>query len=244
MNFLIDLLIILIFGACCVLGYRLGIVKMLVQFSKNIIGVIAASFFASRLGSIFYDKVFKSLFEKLTAERISGWLGGEADASPDVGPLIEAEHTEFFQFVQKLGFDLEAITEKYAELGGNAGDLLVEYIAQPIAVAVSNVIAFVLIFIVTVLAVQLVGFIVSRIAKLPVLNVTNRILGLLLGIVLGLVFIFVFAALVNAVVPFIKINGDVLTVGELGEGTIIYRFLLSGKPGELIGKLLELIGVK
>lgn len=244
MNFLIDAVMVAIAVACCVWGFKNGFVRMVVHFFKNIIALIVASVFTSRVGALLYQQFFKNIFENMTTKKIASWLGVDTSATLDIGPLIDAEHSEFFGFVKKLGFNFDAINEKYAELGGESGDLMVEYISKPLGVTVSNVVAFALIFVVTVLAIQIIGFIIGKIAKLPVLNVTNRVLGLLLGAVLGIIFLFVFVAIVKVLVPYIKLDGEYLTVGALEEGTIIYKYLVNKTPAGFIEDILVKIGVK
>ncbi len=244
MNFLIDGLILLIFITFCVVGYKNGFIKMLISFLKNIIALIVASVFSTRVGAFLYEKFFKGFFEDMTLERLCSWLGIDKSASPDIGPLIDAEHSEFFGFIEKLGFDIDTINEQYANLGKNAGDAMVEFIAKPIANTVSNVVAFILLFIVTVLAVKLIGFILGKIAKLPVLNATNRILGLILGALLSVVFILIFVALVDMLLPYVKINAEHLTTQSFEEGTILYKYLTSQTRSGLIGNIITKIGVK
>ncbi|MBE6701082.1 MAG: CvpA family protein [Ruminococcaceae bacterium] len=243
MNILLDAFIVLIVVACCTMGYRLGIVKMTVSFLKNIIAIAVASVYSSKFGAFLYRKVFKNVFENMTLEKITDWLGIEKNPNPDIGPLIEAEHSEFFEFIEKIGFDSEVIIEKYNEIGASAGDAMVEFISRPIGHTISCAIAFILIFISTSLLVRLIGFIIGKIVKLPVLNVTNRFLGFILGLVLGVIFVFLFIALVSAIAPYIKINGEYLTVGALEEGTIIYKYLANETPAGLISNILEKIGV-
>ncbi len=244
MNFLVDGLIIAIFVTCCIWGFKSGFVKMVVSFLKNIIAIIIATIFASRLGSFLYELFFKKLFEGFVIDKVSGWLGVDPNKNVDIGPLIDAQHSEFFKFAKTLGFDFTHISDKYTEFGQSAGDLMIEYIAKPLATAVSNVVAFLVIFAVSVLAIMLVGFILGKIAKLPLLNVTNRVLGFAVGILLGIIFVFVFSALVKAVVPYINISGEHLATETFEEGTIIYKYIVNQTPAGLIEDILDKIGVK
>lgn len=244
MNILIDVIIVAIALVCCISGYKNGFVKMIINFFKNIIALIVAAVFCSKLGAVLYNLCFKSIFEGMTIGRIASWLGVETSDNLDIGPLLLNEHSEFLSFVEKLGFSTNSITEKYNELGGESGDLMVEYIAKPLGMTVANVAAFILLFIASVLVIQLLGFILGKIVKLPVLNATNKILGLLLGIVLGGVFVFIFVALVEAVVPYIKLNGEYVSSSILEDGTILYSYLVGKTPQGFIDMLLARIGVK
>lgn len=244
MNILIDGLIIGIMLTCCVWGYKSGFIKMAVSFLKNIVALVVASMFATRLGAFLYASFFKGMFEKMTVKKITQWLGVEHGSELDIGPLLERKHTEFVNFIEKLGFDLETVTEKYNELGESSSDVIVEYIAEPLGVTVSNAVAFIILFVLSVLAIKIVGFILGKIVKLPVLNVTNRLLGLILGVVSGIIFVFIFVALVDVLVPYIRIDGESLAAGSIEEGTMIYRHLVGQTPVGLVRDLLTSVGAK
>ena len=244
MNFLVDGVIVAIILGCCVWGYKSGFIIMVVNFLKNIVALVLASVFASKLGDYLYRIVFKAIFEDMTINKIAEWLGVDPESTLDIRPLLVAQHTEFAKFLDKLGFSLDHISQKYDEFGGNAGDMMIEYMAKPLGTAVSNVVAFILIFIVAVIVIKIVGAIINRIAKLPVLNITNKILGTVLGIALGVIFSFIFVALVNALVPYISINGAGISAASLEEGTIIYKYMVNQTPGGIVNAILEKIGIE
>lgn len=241
MNFIIDGLIVAIIVGCCVWGYKIGLVKMLVNFFKNIVALILAIVFSSKLGAFLYDMVFKGIFEGVVIKKITEWL--PTDASIDIKPLISSEHSEFVKFLEKIGFSLEEIELKYEEFGADAGELIIEYISRPLGTAIACAISFILIFVVSALLIKLVGAIINKFFKLPGLNITNKIFGTVIGAVLGLVFAFFFAAIVNAVSPYISINGASLSAASLEEGTIIYGFMVSQSFGGVVRAILDSIGV-
>lgn len=234
MNILIDAIIVGIFLLCCVAGYRNGFVKTIIAFLKNIVALVVAGMFSLRLGQILYDKFFSGIFEKITIDRFARWLGVDTTANLDVGPLIDAEHSEFFKYVENLGIDTESMIEKYHEFGENAGELMAKYISEPLGMTVSRVVAFIILFIVTVIAINIIGFIVGKIVKLPVLNATNKLLGLVLGVILGVVFVFIFVSVLDQLLPYIKVGGESLGTGDFKEETIIYGYLSSNSPMGLL----------
>ncbi len=242
MNFLIDIIIITIFLGTCVWGYKNGFIKAFLSCVKNIAAILIASFFSTKLGTIIYDVFLKKVFESFTVDKIAGWLGVEPHKNLDIGPLIDAEHSEFFEFLERMGFDVNTVTDKYFS-AVNPDEIMVEYISKPLGHTVSNVIAFVLIFFVSVIVLKLLAILLSKIFSIPGLNITNKVLGLVFGVVLGLIFAFVFAGVVNALLPFIKIQGEHLSVGAIENGTFIYKYLAGQSPVEAIKNLLSQIGV-
>ena len=186
----------------------------------------------------FYDKFFKNVFENIALDKIASWLGADTTKNLDIGPLLEAEHSEFFKYVENLGVDITALAEKYNEFGANAGELIAEYISQPLGMAVSRVVAFILLFIATVIVINVVGFIIGKIVKLPILNATNKILGLILGVILGVIFVFIFVSILDVLLPYIKVGGESLGTGDFKSETILYGYLSSNSPMGLLEDLI------
>ncbi len=238
MNILIDALLVGIMALCCIAGYKNGFVKTVISFFKNIVALVAAALYSAKLGHFFYEKFFKNVFENIALDKIANWLGADSTKSLDIGPLLEAEHSEFFKYVENLGVDITALAEKYNEFGANAGEAVAEYISQPLGMAVSKVVAFIAIFIVTVFVINIAGFIIGKIVKLPVLNATNKLLGLILGIVLGVIFVFIFVSILDVILPYVKVGGESLGTGDFKGETIIYGYLSSNSPMGLLEDLI------
>ncbi len=238
MNILIDALIVGIFVMCCVAGYKNGFVKTVISFLKNIIAIVVAAILSSRVGLFLYEKVFKGIFEKITLDRFARWLGAEEGESLDIGALINAEHPELFEYVENLGINVESLIEKYNEAGDKTGEFMAEYITQPLGMTVSRVAAFILLFVVSVIVINIVGFIVGKIVKLPLLNATNKFLGLVLGVVLGVIFVFIFVSILDLVLPYIKLGGESLGSGDFKNETFLYGYLSSNSPKGILEDLI------
>lgn len=238
MNILIDVLIIGIALLTCITGYKNGFVKTVISFFKNIIALIVAGLYSSKLGAILYEKAFKGIFENITLEKFAEWLGVDSTSNLDVGHLIEANHPEFLKYVENIGIDVDSLVKKYEEFGENAGELMAEYVSKPIGETISRVVAFILIFIATVIVVKIIGFIIGKIVKLPVLNATNKLLGLVLGLILGVIFVFIFVSILDVVLPYVKIGGESLGSGDFKEETIVYGYLSSNSPMGLLENLI------
>ena len=85
---------------------------------------------------------------------------------------MENNNAEIYSILEVTGFD--------------------EYIGTYVAKTLTNIIAFVLAFIIIYLALKLILFSLDLIARLPVLHGINKTAGLLLGLAESLVFIWVF----------------------------------------------------
>lgn len=238
MNILIDALIVGIFVLCCITGYKNGFVKTVISFLKNIIALVVSVLFSSRVGLFLYEKVFKSIFEKITLDRFAHWLGVDSSENLDIGALIDAEHSEFFKYIENLGLNMDSVIEKYNEAGDKTGEIVAEYITQPLGMTVSRVVAFILIFILSIIVINILGFIIGKIVKLPLLNATNKFLGLLLGVVLGVIFVFIFVSILDLVLPYIKLGGESLGSVDFKNETFLYGYLSDNSPRGLLEDLI------
>lgn len=234
MNILIDALLVAILVFTAAASYRRGFVKTAVKFLKNIVALIVAGIYSTKLGEYLYEKFFKGVFESHALEKFADWLGVDSIQNLDISALIEAEHSEFVRFVESLGFS----SEKLSEFGDNTAEAVAEYISKPLGMSVSKVTAFVLLFILTSLVISIIGFIIGKIVKLPILKTTNKILGLLLGIVLGVIFVFITVSVLDLVLPFVKVGGEALGSADFRESTIVYSYLSERSPLGLIGDLI------
>ncbi len=234
MNILIDALLIAILVFTSLAGYKNGFVKTVLAFFKNIIALVVAGIFSERVGSFLYERFFKGVFENITLEKFAEFLGVDTTKNLDVAPLIENKHPEFMKYVENLGIDTEALEG----IGDSAGELVAEYISGPLGMTVSRVVAFILLFIASVIVIKIVGFIIGKIVKLPLLNATNKLLGLFLGVILGVIFVFIAVAIFDQLLPYIKVSGEALGSSDFKDSTIVYSYLSSRSPMGLLEELI------
>lgn len=110
-------------------------------------------------------------------------------------------------------------------LNGSAGSILSQlFDTSSTAESIAGVIAFILLFVVYLIALRLLTALIDHFCKLPVLKKANRFMGLLLGLCVGLlyaqilsIFLFTFSELLLAV-------QNVITA-EAFEGSVIARWM-------------------
>ncbi|MBQ9976766.1 MAG: CvpA family protein [Clostridia bacterium] len=227
MNFLVDLVLLLLIVGFAVAGFKKGFVKTLITGFKNIAAFAVAWMFSSRLGEWLKDQFFMERAREAIEKKLAEFLGtGNLDTT-DMTPLLDAEHSGFVQFLEKMGIDIESINELFRNGDGSVNEAVGEYIAEPCVNALSSVLAFVLLFVGTLIVIAIVGAILGLVVKLPILKGTNRLLGGVLGLVIGVFWAFIVTALIRIVVPYFADNA---LVSSLGEGGPIYSFISSVAP--------------
>ena len=180
---------ILIFMLICTInGYRKGFIRLAVSFVFVIITIALVRMVTPYLG-IFLEQhtpvystikencmeIFREDAGDYDQEKKTDQVKAiESSRLPEKfkKSLMENNNAEIYSILEVTGFD--------------------EYIGTYVAKTLTNIIAFVLAFIIIYLALKLILFSLDLIARLPVLHGINKTAGLLLGLAESLVFIWVF----------------------------------------------------
>ena len=227
MNFLVDLVLLLLICGFTITGFRKGFVKTLITSFKNLAAFAVAWMFSSQLGEWLKDRFFMEKAKDTIGKRIAEFLGTNDSTSVDLQSLLEAEHSGFVKFLEKMDIDIASLNEVFSSGNSNINEAIGEYIAEPCVNALSSVLAFVLLFVGTLLVIFIAGIILGALVKLPILKGTNKLIGGILGLILGVFWAFIITALVRMVIPYFSDNA---LISSLGEGGPIYRFISSIAP--------------
>lgn len=180
---------ILIFMLICTInGYRKGFIRLAVSFVFVIITIALVRMVTPYLGNFLeqHTPVYSTIKENCMEifredagdydqeKKTDQVKAIESSRLPDKfkKSLMENNNAEIYSILEVTGFD--------------------EYIGTYVAKTLTNIIAFVLAFIIIYLALKLILFSLDLIARLPVLHGINKTAGLLLGLAESLVFIWVF----------------------------------------------------
>lgn len=227
MNFLVDFVLLAIVIFFTVTGFRKGFVKTVISGVKNVVAFIVAFTFSSELGAWLKEQFFMEKAKEAIQKKVAEFIGSESATNADVSKLLDSEHSDFLSFVEKMGVDTETIINMTSSQDGAMTDAVSEYIADPCVTAISSVLAFILLFIGTLLVLLIVGAILNLIVKLPLLKGTNKLLGGVVGVVMGVFWAFVVTALIRIVVPYFSDNA---VIAALTHGGPLYRFISSLAP--------------
>lgn len=225
MKFLVDFLLIAIILGFTVYGIRKGFIKTAVSFLKNIIAFAVAYMFSSKLGAWLKEQVFMDKVRAGIEKKIAELIGSDTAVGTDF--KILNEHSGFAKLLENMGVDIEGINQYCVNSDGTVNEKMSEYIAEPCVNALSSVMAFIILFVGTLLVLMLIGFLLNQFAKLPVLHGTNKLLGGVFGLVIGVFWAFVATALIRMVIPYFS---DSAPIASLGDGNTLYNFLTTIAP--------------
>lgn len=231
MAIILDVLIILLFVLGAVRGYKKGFVKSLYKIFGVLISLVSSVLFYKRvsvwiLNMSWYKKFFSGFEEKLY-----NMLSGNSGA--DFGKLISDKSDNFTKIIESFGRSAEEVESKYNELASGTAESIkngiLEYIVSPVAQTISRIIAFIGIFIVTMLVLFLISCLLDGVSKLPGLKSANKILGLFTGIISAALQSFIFCAVAKILIPYLsKVNSGV--PADLIEKTVILKEISAVNP--------------
>ncbi len=237
MKFLIDIILFGIIVGFMVVGYRKGFVKTILSCLKNVIAFLVAFNFSSQLARWLKDQFFMEKAKDIIEKKVAEFLGTNSLAENDIVPLLDSKHEGFLDFIDKMGIDVDALRFAVQNTDTTVNDAISEYIATPCVNALSGVLAFIMLFVGTLLVIALLGFILGAFSKLPIIKGTNKLLGGILGLCFGVFASFVVASLIRIVIPYFS---DTAVISSLEEGKTLYNFITSTTPTFLSGIISQI----
>lgn len=198
MQYIVDIILLGIFGLLVFLGVRKGLFYTLFELAAYVVSVLAARFASVSLTGVIYENYIKtpvkaeltSSLGSITGKELSKKLQSYADSIP----------TQLDSIMQMIGIDKQQLVSSVSQNADSSGKKLVSVIMKKVVEPVSSAIIQTLLFIVfTVILVVVLRLIIRSLDKfikdLPFVGKANGALGGLLGAVKG-----IFAAAICAMV--------------------------------------------
>ncbi len=224
MNIAIDIILAVIILSCLISGWRKGFVVTVMNLASFLLAGIGAYLFYSFPADYMYTKIF---LPKLSFAIENSILSGSAGMT--LAELFESKPQFFVDILNRYSTLRDA--ESYFSSGEavSISDIS-EFMASPIAHTISNILGFVLVFIVLLIALGLITIFLDKVCKLPILKTANTLLGIILGALLGLLFAWLIAAVAGGALPHItKAYPEVFDPMTM-ENSIVLRWLYNFNP--------------
>lgn len=226
MNYIIDIVILVIFAVCIITGVIKGFVKSLMDLITNILAVIVARILSVQLAPQFFERFFENtIATKLETEIAT--LG--SSATEQVQSALNSIPESMNGFLSLLGMDIQAVTESLSQQisasGGNVLDALMLNVVTPVMTVILKIILFVAIFVLSIFILKLFTFVIEKFAELPVIKQANGIFGGVFGAVKGIVVAAVLCFAITLLAGFID-NGTFLAAVENSKIVSIFNMLI------------------
>jgi len=196
----IDLALALIWAAVIVFAAYRGFLRSALQVAAWLLSIVLAGVLSSMLAGPFYET-----FVRGAALRM---IEGNIDQAIQSSQMAQAAHEILAQLPESLSAlaqmagistaDLIANLQAHQVSAANAAQMLEQTIVAPIATAVIRLLLALVLFIVLLVVTRLLGRKVAKLAKLPLIKQTDRILGGVLGLLKGALLLFALALALRA----------------------------------------------
>ncbi len=211
MYIFLDIAAILLFVLTVYTVTKRGFVRTVFDFGSLIAAIIVAKIFSPVVSEFFYDSLYS---------RISSTLSSALESLLDKGELP-----------QNLEIDsLTALFEKYNiefnnPINPDTVENAAQYIAQNIVGLLAYALAFILIFVVSLIALKLVAWVLDGFFKLPILKTINKGLGFVLGIISAVIYVLIFIAIMQLAVPYLgSVYPEMFSQNAI-ERTLVFKYL-------------------
>ena len=163
-------------------------------------------------------------------EKIVALYGGAVEVF-DLSSVFEKINTDF-AWIKAFGADISGLEAKYGELTGVTNEELFAFaqnIASPVITAVSNVMAYVGVFLISFVLCIILTFVVKGVTeildKIPVAGKVNHWLGLALGVVTGVVVVVIGVYVADVAMQYISAVNENFDYPALLENAKLFNWL-------------------
>lgn len=195
------LIVVLVFGF---FGYKRGLVLSIISLTGVILSFIAAKLFyaelAAKLAANTELDVNINLY--ITQKLNAAYPGGNVSVSAD-------NSNSSIQWIVTKLFNSDTIIND-----------TVNSISSQITTVILNVIAFIILFIAVLIIIKLIGLILNKLSKLPVLNFINKLGGSAVGIIKGVLLCMLIITIASSLTVFTK-NSNVI---NLFDNSFLYKY--------------------
>lgn len=231
MTILIDVLLVCIIAVAAYIGYRKGIVKMLLSFLVIVLALVASWGLSAPLANGGYSL----LFQQSVSDTVDAALENTTQDAVDTAVENLFDSGSLLGGVGALvGFDTDSVVDSITgDSLEKVAVTLKEDVIKPPVVLLLRCIAFFILFILLWIVFSLVAKALNKTAKLPLIKGVNAIAGGFVGLIIGVVLCFAFSALLGL---FTKINPNgILGITQITkENSVVYGFL-----SDLIAQILK-----
>ena len=205
MEYIVDIIIAVIFGAIVISSIRKGFFKSLFELAGTLISLAISRFLSESFAPVAFD----SFIRKGAATYLEKALGsvGTKDYALQAQETLNSIPEALNGIMSLMGIDKELILEKIqsADLGGNnMVESLMSGVVEPVGTAILQFILFIILTVVVGFVLKFVVRLLDGIIKkLPAVKQLNTTLGAVFGVLRGIIVVAIISMLVGILASFI-----------------------------------------
>ena len=205
MEYIVDIIIAVIFGAIVISSIRKGFFKSLFELAGTLISLVISRVLSESFARVAFDSFIRKGAETYL-EKALGSVGTK-DYALQAQETLNSIPEALNGIMSLMGIDKELILEKIqgADLGGNnMVESLMSGVVEPVGTAIVQFILFIILTVVVGFALKFVVRLLDGIIKkLPAVKQLNTTLGAVFGVLRGVIVVAIISMLVGILASFI-----------------------------------------
>lgn len=227
MEYIVDIILAVLMAVCLIVGWKKGFVKSLMDLASNLIAFIVAKIVSVQVAPAIYSQYFEQRArDSLTRELTSAGNSASAQVQSALDSIPEGLNG----FLNLIGMDKQELTEllsqKLGDGGAETAEVLMSNIISPIFTVVIKLLAFVVVFALSVLVLKVVTMLLNKLTELPAVKQANELFGLLFGAVKGVIVVAVICFILELIAGLIG-NEDFSALVENSKAVGIFDNILN-----------------
>jgi len=215
-------------------GFRRGFIRTAFGCLTVVAAILLSYFFGSYAADFIrttkvYESAEKGVYNVI-AEKFDGM---KKDGLENIEESRKGfEDSETAKNLERLGLDVSSLFDRYEMSVEDSADQAVSGFAKDTAKSIAHCLAnaagILAVFLVSLVLLKLLGFLLDKVFRLPLLKSINSFAGFVVGIALGVLCCFVLCTVVEILIPYIPKNPVVYAGME--RDTYLYGFFLNLNP--------------
>lgn len=239
MGFILDIVLVAIMVICIVYGAKKGFFKSLMSLLSGICALLIALTFTPSLSAHLNERyILEPIAEGIETTFLS--IAEKDDGSGYDKDLLMND-SQFMSLMEDAGYSEEAVEKELyvTDASDNAVIAYLAYtVAAPIAKTASDIFAFIILFVASLIILKIITLIISVFLKLPVLKELDVTLGLIFGIVSAVFFAFVFSMMASHLANALSTVAPGTFTKDFVEGSLILELFAKYNPVSALSDLL------
>lgn len=217
MEYIVDIIIVLIISLSTYIGYRRGLIKAVLHIFSFVLAIILALALYKPMSNIIInsteidDSLKTTIYEKLAPQELT------------------VENAQALQEQSVPQNIIDNITKYIQDASTDAQEDVATVISEKLTELIINVGVGILVFIIAKILLSLIKVIGEWIAKIPIIKQLNKVGGLAYGVIRGILIVYVAFALIMLINPLINSTTviDNINKSYLGKGMYKNNIILS-----------------
>ncbi len=228
MGLFLDVLTVLVFIVTIYHAYKKGLVRAIIEF----LGFIVAFAISYVLSAPFGEWINKTFLNKYVHGSIAQMTASNGNT---------AQSAAFTQMISQMpasiGNSLKNISSGLGSVGSKAAEGIISAVTMPLASVISRGIAFFILLMLCLVAVNLVVRLSDGIVHIPVIKTVNALGGAVVGIFEAMLIMFFISTLIALLISFMALSKNPPITSSTVNATHVYKYVNDVNP--LTGILLK-----